>query len=107
MVNVIYRSHDGREDAVDLDEGTTLMHGAIHNGIDGIEGECGGSCSCATCHVYVEERFIDVISAPEGFELALLEGVACERRPTSRLSCQIIASSRIEGIVVEMPERQY
>ncbi|MBP8285384.1 MAG: 2Fe-2S iron-sulfur cluster binding domain-containing protein [Rhodoferax sp.] len=82
------------------------MQGATANGIDGILGECGGSCACATCHCYIQEdRLAELPAASEG-ELGMLENVASERRPNSRLACQIKASAALDGLIVYLPATQ-
>ncbi|AEC21211.1 ferredoxin [Pusillimonas sp. T7-7] len=82
------------------------MDAAYKNDIPGIVAECGGSCACATCHVYVEERFFDQFSTADQFEDDMLEGVASERRPNSRLSCQLTITPDVEGIEIEVPAVQ-
>lgn len=82
------------------------MRGAIDNNLRGIDAECGGCLSCATCHVYVEERFFGFLEPASADEQELLTGVAAERRPESRLSCQISVTPKLEGLTVRMPERQ-
>jgi len=82
------------------------MQGATANGVDGIVAECGGSCACATCHCYVEERRLADLPPPSEAECGMLENVAAERRPNSRLSCQIKADAALEGLVISLPDRQ-
>lgn len=82
------------------------MRGAIDHNVPGIEAECGGCLSCATCHVYVDERFASILPPASRDEDELLTGVAAERRPESRLSCQLEMSGALEGLVVRVPERQ-
>lgn len=106
MANITYVEANGESTTVNLPDGWSLMQGATTNGIDGILGECGGSCACATCHCYVEEsRLGDVPPASEN-ELAMLENVAAERKPNSRLACQIKASPKLEGLIVSLPVTQ-
>jgi 2Fe-2S ferredoxin len=105
MPNITYIEPNGNETVVDVPEGWTLMQGATSNGIDGIEAECGGSCSCATCHCYVE-TLADKLTAASETEEAMLVNVAAERRPNSRLSCQIKATSELDGMVVRLPACQ-
>jgi 2Fe-2S ferredoxin len=106
MVNITYIEASGRSTTVNLADGWSLMQGATANGIDGILGECGGSCACATCHCYVNEaRMGDIPAASDG-ELGMLENVAAERRPNSRLACQIKATAALEGLVIHLPEMQ-
>lgn len=106
MPAVVYVLPDGSERRVDLPDGDNLMFGAVSNNIRGIDGECGGCMSCATCHVYVREDFLAALPAPEDYELELLEGVAAERRPNSRLGCQVKLTPALDGLVVMIPERQ-
>jgi len=83
------------------------MRAALNEGLDGMVGECGGGLACATCHCYVEEDWADRLPAPAQTELDMLECTASERRPSSRLSCQIIASDALDGLVVHLPAAQY
>jgi len=106
MPAVIYVLPDGTERRVDTPAGENLMFTAVSNNIRGIDGECGGCMSCATCHVYVREDYLGRLPPPEDYELELLEGVAAERRPNSRLGCQIKLSAELDGLVVTIPERQ-
>ena len=106
MANITFIEANGQSTTVNLADGWSLMQGATTNGVDGILGECGGSCACATCHCYVDEaRLGELPPASEG-ELAMLENVAAERRPNSRLACQLKASAALEGLVVHLPETQ-
>lgn len=106
MVNITYIEASGQSTSVELTEGWSLMQGATANGIDGILGECGGSCACATCHCYIQEdRLAELPPALEG-ELGMLENVASERRPNSRLACQIKATSGLDGLIVYLPVSQ-
>lgn len=106
MIKVTYVASDGTTTDVEVHEGNSLMHAAVANGLDGIIGECGGSAMCATCHVYVDEAIADQLPPIDDMEEEMLECTASERRKTSRLSCQIEASSEIDGITVTMPETQ-
>ena len=106
MPKVTYIEHGGKEHHVELPAGWTLMQGATLNGIDGIEGECGGSCGCATCHVYVDEAFLDKLEPQSETEDEMLDCAVSPREPNSRLSCQIKATPAIDGIVVRLPEAQ-
>ncbi len=83
------------------------MRAALNEGLDGMVGECGGGLACATCHCYVEEDWADRLPAPAQTELDMLECTASERRPSSRLGCQIIASDALDGLVVHLPAAQY
>lgn len=106
MPKVTYIESNGEEHEIDLPEGWSLMQGATVNGIEEIEGECGGSCGCATCHVYVDEAWIDRLPPKEDLEEDMLECTACDSAPNSRLSCQITVSEALDGLVVKMPEYQ-
>jgi 2Fe-2S ferredoxin len=105
MPKITYIEPSGNETVVDLPVGWTLMQGATTNGIDGIEAECGGSCACATCHCYVE-TLADRLLPPSENETNMLANVTAERRPNSRLSCQIKATPDLEGMVVRLPATQ-
>jgi ferredoxin, 2Fe-2S len=106
MPEVTYIRAGGERRTLDLPEGTSLMAGAVSCQLDGIVGECGGQLMCATCHVYVEPDFLGRLAAPSDDEDTMLDTTACERRPDSRLSCQLIASGSLDGIVVHTPETQ-
>jgi 2Fe-2S ferredoxin len=106
MPKVVYIEYDGTSHEVEVPEGWTLMQAAQHAGIDGIEGECGGSCACATCHVHVDEAFLDRLDKPNETEEKMLDGTACERQPNSRLSCQIKMRADLDGLTVRLPESQ-
>jgi 2Fe-2S ferredoxin len=85
--------------------GWTLMQLAMGEGVAGIDAECGGSCACATCHCYVE-NLADQLPPPSANEQSMLAGVAAERRPNSRLSCQISLHPGLDGLTVRFPDRQ-
>lgn len=106
MVQITYVEPSGTSRPIDVPEGWSLMQGASSNGVDGILAECGGSCACATCHCYVEEARFGELPPAEVTELAMLEHVAAERRPNSRLACQISVSSSLQGLVVHLPDTQ-
>ena len=106
MPQITYIEASGQETTLTLPEGWSLMQGATANGVEGILGECGGSCACATCHCYVQEGRLADLPAPSENELAMLANVAAERRPNSRLACQIKASAAIDGLRVSLPETQ-
>ena len=81
------------------------MEGAVQNNIPGIDADCGGSCACATCHVYVEEKWFDKLPKKEDAEQDMLD-MAFEPKKVSRLSCQIIATEELDGLVVKMPSKE-
>jgi len=107
MPKVVYRTHKGSTHEVDVAPGRSVMLGATINGIPGIDADCGGTLSCATCHVYVDQAWADRLPPVDEVENDLLENVAAERRDTSRLSCQIAVSDALDGIIVNIPERQF
>ncbi len=106
MPKVFFALSDGSEHVIDVEAGTSVMAAAQQNGIDGIVADCGGSCSCATCHVYVEEAHVDHFGDVGSFEDELLDTTACERRCNSRLSCQLLMSDAVDGVRIEIPESQ-
>jgi len=106
MTQITYIEPSGQSVTVDVAEGWSLMQAATAQGVEGIVGECGGSCACATCHCYVDEARLADLPPPSQSELDMLANVAAERRPNSRLSCQIKASAAIEGLTVTLPETQ-
>ncbi len=106
MPLVTYIEHDGRTYEIHVESGHTVMQGAVENMIDGIVAECGGSCSCATCHCYVDEAWWGKVGEPDDIEKDMIE-CTVEPRPTSRLSCQIQMSDELDGLIVRLPESQY
>ena len=106
MTRVTYIEPSGQAVDVDVTEGWSLMQAAIANGIEGIVGECGGSCACATCHCYVDEAHLGALPPPSDNELGMLENVASPRRANSRLACQIKASAALVGLVLTLPQTQ-
>jgi 2Fe-2S ferredoxin len=106
MPKVTYIEFDGTEREVELPAGWSLMQGATLNGVDGIEGECGGSCGCATCHCYVDEAWMDKLSPMSETEDDMLDCTESPRESNSRLSCQIQVTPEMDGIVIRLPEVQ-
>jgi 2Fe-2S ferredoxin len=105
MAKITYIDATGTRYEVEAENGSTVMENAIRNGVPGIEAECGGACACATCHVYVDESFKDIVGSPEPMEEDMLD-FAFDVRPNSRLSCQIRVRDELDGLVVSVPERQ-
>ncbi|MEM0928271.1 MAG: 2Fe-2S iron-sulfur cluster-binding protein [Pseudomonadota bacterium] len=105
MVQITYIEHDGTEHQIDAEAGMTLMEVAVKHGVPGIDADCGGACACATCHVYLDETFTAVIGEPSAMEESMLD-FASERQDTSRLSCQVGVSDKLEGMKVKLPEFQ-
>lgn len=106
MPKIVFVQHDGVRHEVDAKSGISIMENAIANDIDGIEAECGGSCMCATCHCFIEDELAAGIPAMESDEDEMLGFAAEERRPSSRLSCQVKMTDELDGIVVLLPEEQ-
>lgn len=107
MGRVTYIEHDGTTHTIELEEGVSLMEGAVSNGIPGIDADCGGSCACATCHVHVDAKWTEVVGPPASEQEFELLQLAPEVAPDSRLSCQIKMSPELDGIVVRLPEAQH
>ncbi|TDI55618.1 MAG: (2Fe-2S)-binding protein [Alphaproteobacteria bacterium] len=105
MTKIVFIGHDGVRYELDAQNASTVMETAVKNGVPGIEAECGGACACATCHVYVEEGWVEKTGEPEAMEEDMLD-FAYDVRPTSRLSCQIRVSEELDGLIVHVPERQ-
>ncbi len=105
MSKITYIEHSGKQYTADVKNGLTVMEGAIQNNIPGIDADCGGSMACATCHVYVKEEWFDRLLKKEDGEEDMLD-MAYEPKKFSRLSCQLIVSNELDGLVVTMPEKQ-
>jgi 2Fe-2S ferredoxin len=106
MAWVTYIEHNGTEHRIELNSGVSVMQGAVSNMIPGIEGDCGGLCACATCHVYVDDQWLPKCAPPEELETNILD-FAFDVEPNSRLACQIKVDESMDGMIVRMPERQY
>ncbi|MEX2468276.1 MAG: 2Fe-2S iron-sulfur cluster-binding protein [Pseudohongiellaceae bacterium] len=106
MVKILFREHDGTERPVDVEPRGSVMLAAVTNGVPGIDADCGGACSCATCHVYVDEAWLSAVGPPNPTEEAMLS-LSADRQPNSRLSCQIPVTEALDGLVVTTPEFQY
>ncbi|MGB2287289.1 MAG: (2Fe-2S)-binding protein [Porticoccaceae bacterium] len=106
MPTVTYIQANGESHEVELEVGTSLMQGAVDNMIDGILAECGGCCSCATCHCYIEESWQDKVDPASDMETDLLDCVT-DPKDTSRLSCQIKVTDALDGLIVHLPESQF
>ena len=106
MPLITYISHTGVKRTIDVPEGDSVMEGAVQNGVDGIVADCGGNCQCATCHVYVEEQCLPWLDPIEDDQEAMLGSTVAERKPNSRLSCQIRVTAKLNDLVVHTPDRQ-
>jgi ferredoxin, 2Fe-2S len=106
MTKITYIEFNGTEHTVNVTPGLSVMEGAIKNNVPGIDAECCGACSCATCHVYVDPAWVDKTGVRNTIEESMLE-LADKVKPNSRLSCQIEVTEELEGLVVRMPESQH
>ena len=105
MAKITYVEYNGKSHTINVDNGLTVMEGAVQNDIPGIEADCGGSMACATCHVYVKEDWFNKIPSKQEGEDDMLDQ-AYEPKSNSRLSCQLMVSDELEGLVVNLPEKQ-
>lgn len=106
MAQIKFIQHSGRFEIVDLQVGEKLLKEAMANGVEGFRGQCGGSCSCATCHCYVDEARLGGLPGPAELELNMLKVVCAERRKGSRLACQMVVSARMDGLTLILPLSQ-
>jgi 2Fe-2S ferredoxin len=106
MAKITFISFNGESRTVEVAPGTSLMRAATDNRVDGIDGDCGGNCACATCHVYVDPGWVDRVGARTPCEVDMLNLVA-ELRETSRLACQIEVDASLDGLIVATPESQH
>jgi ferredoxin, 2Fe-2S len=106
MINITFIDAEGTARTVEAEEGATVMETAIRNGVPGIEAECGGACSCATCHVYVAEEWEAVTGQPQPMEEDMLD-FAFDVRKESRLSCQIKVTPELDGLTMRVPAKQF
>lgn len=106
MAKITFIEPDGSERELEVPEGTSIMQAAMDHGVTGIMGDCGGACSCATCHCYVDDAWLDKVKEADDVESQMLEFVM-EPQPNSRLSCQIEVSDELDGLVVRLPEKQF
>ena len=105
MAKITYKDHQGNSKTIDIDNGLSVMEGAVQNDIQGIDADCGGAMACATCHVYVEDKWLDKIPKAEEAEIDMID-MAFEPKKNSRLSCQIIVTEELNGLEVTTPEKQ-
>ncbi|MCJ7993131.1 (2Fe-2S)-binding protein [Rhizobium cremeum] len=105
MAQLTIIAFDGTRFDLSAEEGSTVMENAVRNSVPGIDAECGGACACATCHVYVDEEWVEKAGSPSPMEEDMLD-FAVDVRPNSRLSCQIKMTAALDGLTVHVPERQ-
>lgn len=106
MIDIIFRKSNGSQVEASASPGQNVMQVAVKNGIDEILAECGGSLSCATCHVYVDEKWMDKLDTPPAIEVDMLD-CAMDTNEQSRLSCQIILSKQHNGLIINLPDAQF
>ena len=106
MAKITYIDHEGAEVVIEGKNGETVMETAVKNAVPGIDADCGGACACATCHVYVDEAFMEKVGTPEDMESSMLD-FAENVQANSRLSCQIVISDDLDGLRVTTPESQH
>ena len=105
MPKITYIEHNGKSHTVEVAKELTVMEGAVQNSIPGIEADCGGACACATCHVYVDKKWIDKLPTKDSAEEDMID-MAFEPNRFSRLSCQIMVSEELDGLIVNLPSQQ-
>ena len=105
MPKITYIEHNNKSHTIDVPNGLSVMEGAVQNNVIGIDADCGGSMACATCHVYVDEKWFDKLPKKESAEEDMLD-MAFEPKKLSRLSCQITTIEELDGLVVKMPSKQ-
>ena len=105
MPKITYIEHNGKSHIQEVSDGLSVMEGAVQNNIPGIDADCGGSCACATCHVYVDEKWFDKLPKKESAEEDMLD-MAYQPNKFSRLTCQITVTDELDGLVVKMPSKQ-
>ena len=106
MTKIIYITHDGTETPIEATDGDSLMETAVNNDVPGIDADCGGGCACATCHVYIEDDFVEKLEPAGELEIDMLD-FAEDVSTNSRLSCQIVINSDMDGMKVTTPESQH
>jgi len=107
MAKIKFIEHNGTEHEVEADNGLSIMQAAVNNGVPGIVAECGGACSCATCHVQLDPDWYAKIEVPSDMENEMLEFAMGFVENSSRLSCQIKINDELDGIIIRTPESQY
>ena len=105
MPQITYKTSEGSSKTIEVENGLSVMEGAVQNGVPGIDADCGGGMACATCHVYVKEEWLDKLPQKEDGEDDMLD-MAFEPKNNSRLSCQLIVSDELDGLEVNIPSKQ-
>ena len=105
MTKITYKDHEGGSRTIEVENGLSVMEGAIQKEVPGIDADCGGSMACATCHVYVEEKWLNKLPKAEDAEVDMID-MAYEPKKNSRLSCQLIVSDELDGLTITTPAKQ-
>ena len=105
MPKITYNDNQGNSKTIEIENGLSVMEGAIQNDVPGIDADCGGSMACATCHVYVEEKWLNKLPKAEEAEVDMID-MAYKKKKNSRLSCQLIVSDELDGLIVTTPAKQ-
>ena len=105
MTKITYKDFQGNSKTIEVENGLSVMEGAIQNDIPDIDADCGGAMACATCHVYVEEKWLNKLPKAEEAEIDMID-MAYEPKNNSRLSCQLIVGEELDGLIVTTPEKQ-
>ncbi len=105
MAKITYKDHEGGSRTIEVENGLSVMEGAIQKEVPGIDADCGGSMACATCHVYVEEKWLNKLPKAEDAEVDMID-MAYEPKKNSRLSCQLIVSDELDGLTITTPAKQ-
>ena len=105
MAKITFTDHKENSKTIEIENGLSVMEGAIQNDIPGIDADCGGAMACATCHVYVEEKWLNKLPKSQEGEVDMID-MAYEPKKNSRLSCQLIVSDELDGLIVTTPEKQ-
>ena len=105
MAKINYITHNNETYTVEVQNGLTVMEGAVQNDVPGVDADCGGGMACATCHVYVKEEWLDKLPMKEDGEEDMLD-MAFEPKKNSRLSCQLVVSDELDGLTVDIPSKQ-
>ena len=105
MPKITYIEHTNKKHIIEVSKNMSVMEGAIQNNITGIDADCGGSMACATCHVYVDEKWFNKLEKKDEAEEDMLD-MAYQPNKFSRLSCQLIVSNELDGLILRMPSKQ-
>jgi len=105
MAKITYTDQEGNSKTIEVENGLSIMEGAVQNDIPGIDADCGGSMACATCHVYVEDEWLNKLPKPEDGEIDMID-MAFDPKKNSRLSCQITVTDELDGLKVTTPKKQ-